>query len=112
MVILRLPATKVTAVAAGTTVKSFRYSSRLAARADGIDKILLPLPLLSCGKSAPGNTSMRPSVLIATTKSVSGFLIGIGLNTLAPVGRVNTALPALFRLTKSRSEEHTSELQS
>ena len=101
MVILRLPATKVTAVAAGTTVNSFRYSSRLAARAEGIDNILLPLPLLNCGKSATGNTSIRPSVLMATTKSVSGFLIGTGGNTLAPVGKLNTALPALLRLTKS-----------
>ena len=60
---MRLPATKVTDVSAGIAAKILISSSLEAERADGIEIILLPLPLDNLGKSLNGKTSINCSHL-------------------------------------------------
>ncbi|MCY1183882.1 hypothetical protein D9M73_245350 [compost metagenome] len=83
------------------TAKSVTYSSRLATRSPGMPMILLPLPLPSCGRSATLNISRRPSVVTAASQFCSRSATGRGLITLAPLGRLSKALPALFLACKS-----------
>ena len=55
------------------------------------------------GSSLTGNTSIRPSVVTATSLSVCVSKIRLGRSTRAPLGRFKTALPFLFLAYRSSS---------
>ncbi|MNH17740.1 hypothetical protein D3C79_774250 [compost metagenome] len=97
---MRLPTCKVTEVCGGNTNSHASLSSPEAACAAGMETILLPLPFDSCGKSATGNSNMRPAAVIDSNMSSSPW-ISIGASALALSGRVIIALPARLRATKS-----------
>ncbi len=57
---------------------------------------LVALAAIQLGATPPsGKTSMRPSLVIATTRSPSGSCTGSGGSTFAPFGRVNSTLACL-----------------
>ena len=94
--------TTTVALGAITTTPS-RYSSRVRSSVPEMPMILLPLPRASIGSSATGNTSMRPSLLTATSSSFAASCTRTGASTCAASGSVSTALPARFLVCRSSS---------
>ncbi|CSC69321.1 Uncharacterised protein [Vibrio cholerae] len=68
--------------------------------------ILLPLPLLSCGRSLIGNSNIRPWLVIAKISSLSRSAITCGVITSEFSGKLIKALPLRFFDSRS-SPLHT-----